>query len=262
MSDDGLPAPDPYLQYKIKNLPRYSPYEPLPRPDAVTLEVLRWYLTVLERPEPDPNVSARAFHEYRQVLYLVSDLPDIRELQRWCHSKLGEQLTAAATIAIRKRLSSETLRTWDDIDGLRIADVVTLLGRLPRPTPLPSVGSDGPTGRTEAPNARPPADEPSGTEAAAAPTELRPADRQADGANVNDTLTPAGRALAAAYDLKREGKAVSLRAACDRAGVDRAHLRRKYPEAAAAIGRMATPDRMPRRGVHNRRTGDIDGVDD
>jgi hypothetical protein len=74
--------------------------------------------------------------------------------------------------------------------------------------------------------------------------------------------TPAARALAAAYALPREGKPVSLRAACERAGVDRANLKLNYPEAADAIRRMAAPDRTPRRGGRNRRIGDIEAVDD
>ena len=39
-------------------------------------------------------------------------------------------------------------------------------------------------------------------------------------------------------------------------------MRKKYPEAAEAVLRMKTPDRTPRRGMRNRRTGDIDAVDD
>ena len=68
--------------------------------------------------------------------------------------------------------------------------------------------------------------------------------------------------MAAAYELQKERKPISLRAACDRAGVDRANLRENYPEAAEAVRRMKTPDRKLRRGVRNRRTGDIDAVDD
>jgi hypothetical protein len=75
--------------------------------------------------------------------------------------------------------------------------------------------------------------------------------------------TPAARVLAADYDLQREGKPISLRAACERAGnVDRGHLRAKYPEAVDAICRMKTPDRTPWRGVRDSRTGDIDALDD
>jgi hypothetical protein len=75
-------------------------------------------------------------------------------------------------------------------------------------------------------------------------------------------LTPAARAVAAAYDLQREGKRVSLIAACKRAKVDRGHLREKYPEAVQAISKIATPDRTPKRGIRDRRTRNIDALDD
>jgi hypothetical protein len=74
-------------------------------------------------------------------------------------------------------------------------------------------------------------------------------------------LTPPARAIAAAYDLKSEGKPVSVRAACERAGVDRNHLAKRYPEAKQIIEELGEPDRAPRRGVHDRRTGKLDGVD-
>ncbi len=76
-----------------------------------------------------------------------------------------------------------------------------------------------------------------------------------------EELTPPARAIAAAYDLQKEGKPVSLRAACDKAKVDRANLRRRYPDAVKAIEALSEADRAPRRGVWDRRTGDVDGWD-
>jgi hypothetical protein len=75
-------------------------------------------------------------------------------------------------------------------------------------------------------------------------------------------LTPGARVIAAAYDLRKSGQSVSLNAACKLARVDRASLRKRHPEAVAAIERIATADRTPRRGTRDLRTGDIDGVDD
>src|SRR5208337_489621 len=75
-------------------------------------------------------------------------------------------------------------------------------------------------------------------------------------------LTPPARAVAAAYDLQREGKPISLKAACKRAGVDRANLRKLYPEAARIIAGLAAPDGKPPRAIHDRRTGNIDAVED
>jgi len=74
-------------------------------------------------------------------------------------------------------------------------------------------------------------------------------------------LTPGGRAIAAAYELQREGKPVSLRAACKRAKVDRHNLRCRFPEAVATIEALSRPAIAPRRGGRDRRTGDVDGWD-
>lgn len=76
-----------------------------------------------------------------------------------------------------------------------------------------------------------------------------------------DGLTPPARAIAAAYDLQKEGKPVSLRAACEQAKVDRANLRKRHPDAVRTIEALSSPDRTIRRGVRDRRTGDVDGWD-
>jgi hypothetical protein len=76
-----------------------------------------------------------------------------------------------------------------------------------------------------------------------------------------DPESPAIRVVAAAYALRKEGKAVSLRAACERARADRASLRKGHPEIVALVKTMATPDRSPSRGAIDRRTGDVDAWD-
>jgi hypothetical protein len=78
----------------------------------------------------------------------------------------------------------------------------------------------------------------------------------------SNTLTPAAKAMAAAYELLKEGKPVSLKAACQRAGVDRKNIRERHPEVMKIINTLAAPDRSPPRGTHNRRTGTIDAVDE
>ncbi len=77
-----------------------------------------------------------------------------------------------------------------------------------------------------------------------------------------ETLTPGARAIAAAYELHREGKPVTVRAACLRARVDRANLRKNYPEAITAIELLSRPDRTPPGAAHDRRTNRFDAVDD
>jgi hypothetical protein len=120
-----------------------------------------------------------------------------------------------------------------------------------------------------APQSHPPKGEPTAVGQGGVPPEIRQAARSAaaggDGSGVEagkPALTPGARVVAAAYELQKEGKPISLRAACDRARVDRANLRKNYPEAVEAVRRMMAPDRTPRRGVRNRRTGDIDALDD
>lgn len=77
-----------------------------------------------------------------------------------------------------------------------------------------------------------------------------------------ERLNPGSRAVAAAYELNGEGKSVSLKAACERAGVDRKNVRNCYPDAASLIKKLATPDRSVKRGTLDRRTGNFDRVDD
>lgn len=75
-------------------------------------------------------------------------------------------------------------------------------------------------------------------------------------------LKPGGKALSAAYELRKEGRPVSLNAACKRAGVDRKNIRANYPEVVNAIRAMAAPDRTPARGMIDRRTGRVEAVGD
>lgn len=77
-----------------------------------------------------------------------------------------------------------------------------------------------------------------------------------------ERITPGSRAMAAALDLKNEGLNVSLKAACERAGVDRANVRKHYPNSVDAIQSLARPDRRPRRGAYDGRTGRTDAVDE
>src|SRR5262249_35738455 len=76
------------------------------------------------------------------------------------------------------------------------------------------------------------------------------------------SLTPGSRVVAAAYELQKEGKRISLRAACARAGVDRTNLKKRYPEAVEIVRRIKVPDRDRRRGKRDPRTGDIEAVDE
>jgi len=96
-----------------------------------------------------------------------------------------------------------------------------------------------------------------------APAELphRDNDRPAI-ASGTTTLDPAARAVAAAYALRKEGKPVSVRAACKAAGVDRSNLIARHPETVRLIEQLAEPDREPPSGKHDRRTENLDAWDD
>lgn len=73
---------------------------------------------------------------------------------------------------------------------------------------------------------------------------------------------PAARAVAAAYELQKLGKPISIRAVCRKAGVDRNNLSENHPETVKLIEQLAEPDRTPRRGVVDRRTENLDAWDD
>jgi hypothetical protein len=92
-------------------------------------------------------------------------------------------------------------------------------------------------------------------------------ERQAETAT--ESLNPGARAIAAAYQLRREGKPVSVRMACKLAKVDRKHLAEKYPEAVATIRALGHTDRRPPQAEPDARTGrldaradDLEGSDD
>ena len=75
-----------------------------------------------------------------------------------------------------------------------------------------------------------------------------------------ERLSAGSRALAAALDLLAEGIPVSGNAACKRAGVCRKNVRKTHPKAWKAIKAMASPDRNPRRGVFDRRSGNVEAI--
>jgi hypothetical protein len=124
----------------------------------------------------------------------------------------------------------------------------------PAPTERPPAGKAPAASGNEAPGnheARPDDLTPAGNALAASGDDGPP-----------ERLSIRGRALGAAADLKTEGRPVTLKAVCQRAKIDRGHLRERYPEVVRAIRTLGTPDRTPRPGTRDRRTGDIDGVDD
>ena len=144
----------------------------------------------------------------------------------------------------------------------------TAPGPAARPTHENERGSEPPTDPQPPTEAMPPTlgTQPRPEVTAAVPTETDPTEartrqpkgKQAHEGSAETTVTPGSRALAAAYQLLREGKRVSVKAAAKLAKVDRSHLIKKYPEVVAAIKQLATPDQASLRGKKDGRTGSIE----
>ena len=75
-----------------------------------------------------------------------------------------------------------------------------------------------------------------------------------------ETTPIESRVLAAAHALLHEGKAISIKAACERAGVNRSHFVKRYPAMVKMVKFMAGPDRRPRRG--SKTDGDVEAWSD
>ena len=75
-------------------------------------------------------------------------------------------------------------------------------------------------------------------------------------------MNPGVKAVAAAYQLKKSRRPVSLKAACELAGVDRKNVSALYPGEVKLILSLSAPDRAARRGTIDRRTGNIEAVDE
>ncbi|MEW4569728.1 hypothetical protein AB1L88_17830 [Tautonia sp. JC769] len=132
------------------------------------------------------------------------------------------------------------------LDAIRAADLVCLAAaesEAPEPAPLGPPVSCTQGVEQESPKA---------LAVAAPPHEANPFPK----------LSPPGKALAAAYDLKREGRPVSIKAATERAGVNRSHLIKRYPEAVRLIKALGTPDGRVPRGSKDRQTGTIEAAND
>jgi hypothetical protein len=164
-------------------------------------------------------------YEISERTFRLSHASWFEPLQTYLNVELGMDTTVEAIDELISSLSKRLRKPRHQISLMPVSEAVALLAR------------------ASTPEADPPA---SGTVTPEAPADL----------------SPPARAVAAAYDLKKEGKRVNLKAACVRGNVDRGHLREKYPEAVETIRQIATPDRTPKRGIRDPRSGDIDAIDD
>ena len=223
--------------------------------------------------------------DLRDALRLTSTLKMLKECQKATWHSLAVLLLGELDAALRRALimivfldgrMGNGAALWDSMldpgDPYRIAEEQgggSGRLRLPAPPGDRTAATEATTGGTplagsgRAPRPQPPPTPADRPELVAAPPSGNGTAATNDRTSEAPAgLTPPARALAAAYELQREGKPVSLRTACERARVDRAHLRRRYPDAVKAIEDMARPDRSPRRGCRDRRTGNIDPLDD
>jgi hypothetical protein len=187
----------------------------------------------------DTPEKMKRLNAYHRRQYAIVFAPGFDDLKSYCHIELGQHVTCETVDRICFLLTRKLRKPLETIRQLTIVEAMKSLqepaaqteAAVPRPEPTDRIAERGDT---------------SGTSVAS---------READ-------LTPPARAIAAAYDLQREEKPVSLRAACERAKVDRANLRKRYPEAVKTIEALSLSQVKPRRGATDRRTGTVHALDD
>jgi hypothetical protein len=96
------------------------------------------------------------------------------------------------------------------------------------------------------------------------PVSEPPKTPQCPSERTTETSTPVEvRVINAAWQLKEDGKRVSVRGACKLAGVDRSNFARRHPRVAMLIRSLIRSDHDRPRGLRDPRTGFADGsVDD
>ena len=197
--------------------------DPFLPPEAATLGTLRALMAEIEELRQRLGTHPPNVPALRRMV-LISQIPGIYDLHRYCNIELLQCVSIGALDEVARRLVRRLREPFDVIDQLTIGQAMAILNE--QSLEAPAAFQENPTSN--------------------APAEL----------------TPPARALAAAYDLQREGKPISLKAACERSRVDRKHLRDRYPETVVMIRRMALMSRLPRTGMVDRRTGNLDALDE
>jgi hypothetical protein len=206
--------------------------DPLPKPEQVTFG--HFDRIVREQQELWPHIAnplaRQAWHRREILLWSVPGYNELRKLlQTRMDLELGSYLTPEAIQQVRRLLAFQFKQGFDAIDRSRVTEVVAALNSI-KP---PAIAGDTDSKKPPSPEGK---------------------SKPLDG--------PASRVVAAAYTLQKAGKPVSVRAACKAAGVDRNNLAANHPEIVKLIEQLAEPDRKPRSGLRDRRTGNLDGCDD
>jgi hypothetical protein len=122
MPPPGLRSEDPACQAAIDHI-QANPADPMPKPEDVTLGMLRWLLGSIKGSYPD---QPDAYEAFMRIVFLIDRIPGIGEFKRKLNSVLRNDLTAQGTIEARDWLSSCTGASRSDLDGLLISDIASL----------------------------------------------------------------------------------------------------------------------------------------
>jgi hypothetical protein len=207
--------------------------------------------------DPSPQVAAKRFDQRRDAMMNAprvgmvaprfDDHIEGKPAQR-IGMRLGEIQAALAEFVPPRQPPAASLTTGSGFTWVEGQSIGTLeaangfrAGPLTEATRLEATSSRGPSAPSVEPESEQGRSRRSGTE---------------------EGLTPASKAIAAAYELQKEGKPVSVSAACRKAGVDRKNLRKRHHDVAQTIRKMAEADRSLPKGIRNRRTGELEAIDD
>lgn len=177
-----------------------------------------------------------------------------------------EDAYPGAVLSAKRRIVKHMPST--DCPGL-IQRIVAVFGPVPwdltdRPSapsaPNPSEADPTPEG-TLSPD-RPPVDRPEAPrlDATKAHDEAPARPAPSEGEPEASILGYEEQAVAVAYALQKEGRRVSIKTVCDRAGLDRSHLYARYPNAIRAIRMIGASSGNLRRGSKSR-DGTMETVD-
>jgi hypothetical protein len=240
------------LQQSIHQLETLRQSDPLPDPSELTIGGLARIVWDIEKLHEAAGASREAWDgKYTwdvsdrlvRRMNVMNKAPGFSEFLVYLNAEIGMPVIPEALKEVERRLARRLRQSFEDVRRLKLVEAVAILNApeagVHTPPPVPD-GKSGSTIRGEP----------------------GPVERDAEpGGGRGPSLTPGAKAIAAAYDLKKEGRPVSLNAACRRAKVDRANLRERFPEAVAAIKALSAPDRTPQRGVMDRRAGNLDAID-
>ncbi len=250
----------------------------VPDPKTLTVGLLARLLYDMDKLWPDPTQRVPDAYVRRSVV--LNECAAYGDFVRWANTVLGRNGDFEAAKELQSQLARRLKRTFAEIDLMPLGDAVrTIL----EPEDACIESADRMSTATNAAelvyqNASNLAphdpwlrDKLKSLVTQTPPVldagiDAKPAGRATEVAPVPAPASPPGdpasRAVAAAYQLRKGGKSVTIRAVCRAAGVDRNNLADNHPEIIQLIRQLGEPDRKPPSGTRDRRTGDLQAVDD